>query len=161
MSFCTKRSSTCTISCFLLGFFSSFFFRYRRIFCLCCSFLGRFKHGWDSCFSCGLLHVTNVQHSLLYDIDSLSKQKWIMVSSCDICVCFDLGNSHWIVLVHVPSVLGGTCNGTGSKDPNMIVAWFNTTTSSRSRWILPCFTNYIIRSFKMKHFSIGWLTIRW
>ena len=66
MNFCTKKSSTCTIACFLLGFFSSFFFRYRLIFFLCCSF----GYGWDSCFLWGLLHVTNVQLSSLYDIDS-------------------------------------------------------------------------------------------
>ena len=73
MSFCTNMSSTCTISCFLLGFFSSFFFRHQRIFCLYCSFLGRFRYGWDYCFLWGLLRVTNVQPSSLYGIDSLLK----------------------------------------------------------------------------------------
>ena len=123
ISFCTKRSSTCTIACFLLSFFSSYFFTCRWIFCLCCSFLGRFKFGWDSCFLQCLLRATNVQPSSLYNIDSLSKQRWKRVSWRDTCACFDLDNSHWIVPTHVPSVLGGTCNGTGSKDPNVTIAY--------------------------------------
>ena len=160
MSFYTKRSSTCTIVCFLLGSFSSFFFACRWIFCLCCSFLRRFGYEWDSCFLQGLLCVTNIQPPSLYNIDSLSKYKWRRVSWHDTYVCFGFDDLHWIVLVHAPSVLGGPCKETGLRNPNVIVAWFDSTTSSRSKWILPCFESFIMRVFKMKHFSIGWLTIQ-
>ena len=79
ISFCTKRSPFCTIVCFLLGFFSSFF-ECRWIFCLHCSFIRVSGYGWDSCFLQVLLHVTNVQPFSLYDIDSLSEQRWRRVS---------------------------------------------------------------------------------
>ena len=68
--------------------------------------------------------------------------------SChDTCVCFSFGDLHWTVSAYAPSVLGGTCKKTGLRDPNVTVAWFDFTTSSRSIWILPCFASFIMRSF--------------
>ena len=152
------ESNRCTTCCKIVTFvfksFCSFYFCGIEWWILNC------LDQYNSCFL-NLLRVTNVQPFLLYDIDSLLEQRWRKVFQLDTCVCFDLDNSHWIVSAHASSVLGGMCNKTGSKDQNVSVAWFDSTTSFRSRWILLYFASFIMRSFKIKYFSTRWLMIRW
>ena len=97
MSFCTQRLSTCTIICFLLNFFSSFFFECQWTLCLHCPLLGRFRYEWNYCFLRGFVCITTIQPSSPHNIDSLSKQRLRGVSKHSTYVCLGLGDLHWIV----------------------------------------------------------------
>ena len=105
MCFWTKRSSICTIACFLSTFFFSFFFKCWWVFHSCCRILGRLGYECNTCFLRGLFRVTNVQPYSSYDIDLVSKQRRRRLCWHDTCVCFGFGDSHWIILAHAPSFL--------------------------------------------------------
>ena len=77
ISLCTKRSFTYTTVFFFSSFFINFFCGCWWVFCSYCSLLRRFRNRWDTWFLRHLLHITNVQHFSLYDIDSLSRQMWL------------------------------------------------------------------------------------
>ena len=47
------------------------------------------------------------------------------------------------------------------RDLTANIAWSASVVSSRSKRIVPSYASLRIRSFRIKHFSIGWLTTRW
>ena len=124
MSFCTKRLSTYTIFCFLLGFFFQILTNILLMLFLWVGMGFLFLVRSSSCHQCPIFFT--IWHWFII-IAEVKKVSWY-----DTCVCFSFDDLHWIVPAHAPSVLGGTCNETWSKDPNVIVAWFDSTTSSRS-----------------------------